>query len=92
MPPFSFEGKILKVLKGSKKPGSSIQGSTSTGDEAKARCPIKLMKDHDYLLLLDGKGNPFILPRYGSLYVQSDVEHFNSYVADIERFYSSGRR
>ena len=51
------------------------------------------MKDHDYLLLLDGKGNhPFILPRYGSLYVQSDVKHFNSYVADIERFYSSGPR
>ena len=50
------------------------------------------MKDHDYLLLLDGKGNPFILPRYGSLYVQTDDEHFNSYVADIERFYSSGCR
>jgi hypothetical protein len=91
MPPFSFEGKILKALKGSKKAGSPIQGSTSTGDEAKARCPVKLMKDHDYLLMLDGKGNPFILPRYGSLYVQSDDEHFNSYVADIERFYSSER-
>jgi hypothetical protein len=52
----------------------------------------KPMKDHDYLLLLDGKGNPFILPRYGSLYVQTDDAHFNSYVADIERFYSSGCR
>jgi len=64
---------------------------TSTGEEAMARCPIKLMKDHDYLLLLDGKSNPFILPRYGSLYVQSDDAHFNGYVADIDRFYASGR-
>ena len=92
MPPFFFEGKILKALKGSKKPGTSIQGSTSTGEEARARCPVKLMKDRDYLLMLDGKGNPFILPRYGSLYVQSDDEHFNGYVADIAHFYAHGRR
>jgi hypothetical protein len=90
MPPFSFAGKILKVLKGSKTPGTSIQGSTSTGEEPKARCPVKLMKDHDYLLMLNGEGNPFILPRYGSLYVPSDDEHFNGYVADIDRFYASG--
>jgi hypothetical protein len=32
--------------------------------------------------------NSFILPRYGSLYVQSDDEHFNGYVADIDRFYA----
>ena len=36
-------------------------------------------------------GNPLILPRYGSLYVQSDDAHFNGYVADIDRFYASGR-
>jgi hypothetical protein len=30
--------------------------------------------------------------RYGSMYVQSDDEHFKGYVADIDRFYSSGRR
>jgi hypothetical protein len=92
MPLFSFEGKILRTLKGPKKSGSSIQGSTSTGEEAMARCPVKLMKDRDYLLMLDGKGNPFILPRYGSLYVQSDNEHFNGYVADIAGFYASRRR
>ena len=36
MPPFSFEGKILKAFEGSEKPGSSIQVSTSTGEEASA--------------------------------------------------------
>jgi hypothetical protein len=92
MLPFSFEAKILKAFKGSKIPGSSIQGSTSIGEEAMARCPVKLMKDRDYLLMLDGKGDPFILPRYGSLYVQSDNEHFNGYVTDIERFYANKRR
>jgi hypothetical protein len=92
MPPFSVEGKILRALKGSKKPGTSIHGSTSTGEEAMARCPVKLMKDRDYLLMLNGKGNPFILPRYGSLYLPSDDEHFNAYVADIARFYASRRR
>ena len=91
MPPPSFEGKTLKAFQGSRKPGSSIQGSTSTARK-RWHCPVKLMKDHDYLLMLDGKGNPFILPRYGSLYVQSDDEHFNGYVADIERFFASGRR
>jgi hypothetical protein len=92
MPPFSFESKILKTLKGSKKQGSSIQGSTSTGEEAMARCPVNLQKNRDYLVMLDGKGNPFILPRYGSLYVRSDDEHFDGYVADIDRFYASKRR
>jgi hypothetical protein len=92
MPRFSFEGKILKTLKGSKKAGSSIQGSTSTGEEAMARCPVKIMKYHDYLLMLDGKGNPFTLPRYGSLYLPSDDQHFNAYVDDIDRFYASRRR
>jgi hypothetical protein len=60
MPPFSFEGKILRALKGSKKAGSSIQASTNTGEEAMARCPVKLMKDRDYLYTSDADPRPAV--------------------------------
>jgi hypothetical protein len=92
MPPFSFEGKIIKVLKGRRIAGSTIQGTTSSGEEATARCPVKLRSGGDYLVMLNGDANPYILPRYGSLYIPSDDEHFNGYVADIGRFYANKRQ
>jgi hypothetical protein len=60
MPRFSFEGKILRALKGSKKAGSSIQASTSTSKEAMARCPVKRMKDRDYLYTSDANPRPAV--------------------------------
>jgi hypothetical protein len=90
-PPFSFEATISKVLKGPLESGSSISGVTSTGEEAMARCPVNLVAGGHYLVMLRGKDNPLILPRYGSLYTRSDDEHFEGYVADISRYYASGR-
>jgi hypothetical protein len=88
-PPFTFEGKIVKSLKGSKRPGALISGATSSGEEPAARCPIFLRPGHEYLLMLDGQDSPFSLPRYGSLLVEDDEEHFRGYIADIRRFYAA---
>jgi hypothetical protein len=89
-PPFTFEARILKSLKGSKKPGETIRGETRSDEEAAARCPILLTAGRDYLLMLSGQDSPFILPRYGTPYVSSDDEHFQKYVAQIARFYARG--
>ncbi len=89
MPPFTFEGKILKSFKGTKKPGAAIWGRTSAGEEPRARCPIHLIAGQDYLLMLNGQDSPFLLPRYGSPYLSSGDEHFRKYVAQIGQFYSA---
>jgi hypothetical protein len=88
-PPFTFEAKILKTLNGSKKPGALISGETSSGVEPAARCPIFLEAGGDFLLMMNGQKSPFVLPRYGSLYLSSDDEHFRGYVADIGRYYAA---
>jgi len=87
-PPFTFDAKILKSLKGPKKPGTVISGETSTSDEPAARCPIWLEFERDYLLM-NGQESPFVLPRSGSLHMSSDNEHFRGYVAAISRFYAA---
>jgi hypothetical protein len=86
-PPFTFEARILKSLKGPKKPGEIVKGETSSGEEPAARCPIFLTAGRDYLLMLNGQDSAFILPRYGSPYLSSDDEHFRKYVAEIAHFY-----
>jgi hypothetical protein len=84
-PPFSFEGRIIKTLKGSKKPGDAIQGMTNSDKEAQARCPIFLESGKVYLLMMVGDEMPYLLPRYGSLFVPSDHPKFQRYVAEIRR-------
>jgi len=88
-PPFTFEARILKSLKGPKKRGAIIKGETSWGDEPAARCPIFLTAGSDYLLMLNGQDSAFILPRYGSPYLSSDDKHFRKYVAEIAHFYGA---
>lgn len=83
--PFSFEGTVIRVIKGTKEAGDVIRGATSTGDEAYARCPISLQTGKTYLLMLNGSGLTFTLPRYGSLYVASDRLEFESYLADLTK-------
>ena len=90
-PPFSFEARVLQTLKGSKAPGNTIRGATSSRDEPAARCPIQLEAGRAYLLMLTGSDDPFVLPRYGSLYVSSDDEHFQHYVENIKSYYSLTR-
>jgi hypothetical protein len=81
--PFSFEGKVIRAIKGSKKPGDVIRGATTSGEEAHARCPIYLEPGKTYLLMLNGGGWAYSLPRYGSLYVSSDMPVFKNYLADL---------
>jgi len=85
MPPFTFEGKVVKSFKGNQKPGADIWGRTSSGEEPRARCPIHLVAGQDYLLMLNGNDSPFLLPRYGSPYLSSDDKHFRTYVTQIDR-------
>lgn len=81
--PFSFEGKVIRAVKGSKKPDDVIRGATTSGDEAHARCPISLESGKTYLLMLNGSGRTYSLPRYGSLYVSADMPEFKKYLADL---------
>lgn len=83
--PFSFEGKVIRVFKGSKKAGDIVRAVTSSGEEAHARCPISLESGKMYLLMLNGSGATYTLPRYGSLYVSSDRPEFDSYLADLTK-------
>lgn len=84
-PPFGFEGKIVRSLKGPMKPGEAIHGVTTSDDEPHARCPIFLEAGKTYLLMLRGDQSPYALPRYGSLYVSSDLPQFQRYIADLTK-------
>lgn len=81
-PAFTFEGRIVQSLKGPKQVGDAIRATTSA-DEPAARCPILLVAEETYLLMLNGSTSPYVLPRYGSLFVASGDKLFNSYVRTI---------
>ena len=81
-PPFAFQGRIERSLKGPLHRGDPIRATTST-DEAHAVCPIRLEEGKTYLLMLNGMDSPYVLPRYGSLVVASDEKLFKGYVNDI---------
>jgi hypothetical protein len=83
--PFTFEGKVIQVIKGTKVAGDVMRGATATGEEAHARCPISLESGKTYLLMLNGSGLNYTLPRYGSLYVASDRPEFKTYLADLTK-------
>ncbi|WP_154668262.1 hypothetical protein [Pseudoduganella violaceinigra] len=81
--PFIFDGKVLRAVKGSKKPGETILGATTSDEEALARCPISLKAGKTYLLMLNGSEPNYALPRYGSLYVSEDQVEFKKYLSDL---------
>ena len=83
-PAFACEGKIERSLKGPKHAGDVIRATTSI-NEAHAVCPIYLEAGKTYLLLLNGTTSPYVLPRYGSLFVSSDDRLFASYLETIAR-------
>lgn len=87
-PPFTFEARILKSLKGPKKAGAVITGRTGSGEGPAARCSIFLTAGGDYLLVLNRQDSPFILPRYGSPYVPAQDKNFTRYVDQIADFYA----
>jgi hypothetical protein len=81
-PPFTFQGRIERSLKGPLHRGDPVRATTST-DEAHAVCPIRLEEGKTYLLMLNGLKSPYVLPRYGSLVVASDDTLFEGYVYAI---------
>jgi hypothetical protein len=81
-PPFTFQGRIERSLKGPLHRGEPIRATTST-DEAHAVCPIRLEEGKTYLLVLNGTDGHYVLPRYGSLVVASDNKLFEGYVNDV---------
>lgn len=85
VPPFEFDGRVIQSLKGPKMTGDMIHGTTSSSEEAHARCPISLEAGKDYLLMMTEDKMQFILPRYGSLYLPSSSPLFRQYIDDIIR-------
>jgi len=81
-PPFTFEGKIERSLKGPLHSGDAIRATTST-DKFDAVCPIQLEEGKTYLLMLNGTSSPYVLPRFLSLHVASDDKLFEGYVRTI---------
>ncbi|MDM5177851.1 hypothetical protein PO883_11680 [Massilia sp. DJPM01] len=83
--PFSFEGMVMRTIKGPRRAGEVIRGATTSNEEAYARCPISLEEGKTYLLMLNGSGSTYALPRYGSLYVSADQPEFEGYMADLTK-------
>lgn len=83
--PFSFEGTVVRTIKGGRLAGEIIHGATTLGEQAHARCPILLGAGKVYLLMLNGSGATYALPRYGSLYVSSDQPAFERYISDLTK-------
>lgn len=84
-PPFRASGTVVKPLKGTLREGDAIEAVTQQNVEAYARCPIWLEAGSTYLLFLHGRKSPFVVPRYGSLYLADHHKRFKGYVAAIER-------
>jgi hypothetical protein len=76
---------VVKPLKGKLRRGEAIEAATERDTEAHARCPIRLEEGSTYLLFLKGDSSPYILPRFGSLYLADKDERFKSYVEAIEK-------
>lgn len=82
-PPFHATGTVVKPLKGTLREGALIEAVTQRNAEPYARCPISLETGSTYLLFLHGIKSPFVVPRYGSLYLAADHKWFNRYVTAI---------
>ncbi len=83
--PFSFDGTVVHTIKGAMQAGEFIHGATTSGEEAHALCPIFLEAGKTYLLMLNGSGFSYALPRYGSLYVSSEQPEFKRYLDDLTK-------
>ena len=83
--PFSFKGTVLRTIKGPRQAGEIIEGATTSGENAHARCPISLEAGKTYLLMLNGSGSAYALPRYGSLFLSSEQPEFEGYLADLTK-------
>ncbi len=84
-PPFRAIGTVVKPLKGQLREGAVIEAVTKQNVEAYARCPISLKAGSTYLLFLHRNKSPFVIPRYGSLYLAESHKWFNRYVTAIGR-------
>lgn len=82
-PPFRATGTVIKPLKGKLREGAVIEAVTQQNVEAYARCPVSLETGSTYLLFLHGNKSPFVVPRYGSLYLAADHRCFSRYVTAI---------
>ena len=82
-PPFSFTARVDEVFKGDAVVGAKISGATSVVEEGRARCPIAFHRDGQFLVFLNGRKQPYVLPRYGSLYVSAGSSRFRQYVEQL---------
>ena len=82
-PPFRARGTVIRPLKGRIRKGERIEGETEKNVEGHALCPIDLAEGSTYLLFLKGEESPFVVPRYGSPYLENKDPHFVPYVEAI---------
>ncbi len=89
---FIFQAEIVRTLRGSQQPGAIIKGEAGPPAESGAVCLTGLQDDVDYLVLLNRKGDTYLIDRYDALAVPSDNEYFEKYVARIARYYATRRK
>ncbi len=84
-PPFTFEGTVVRTLKGSLKSGAAITGKTTT-TRFRNVCPASLRKGATYLLFLnDDKAKPkqLVMKRFRQRYVNSRLPGFAKAVRQV---------
>lgn len=81
-PPFSFQGKVLRELKGKLKSGQIFKGRTDEWDKVNAACPISLNEGSTYLLFMNGDKEPIQLRRKGSLFLTQSDPKYKTYRED----------
>ncbi len=79
----SFKITIKQSLKGNLQIGEKISGLAKV-EEPRARCPVHLDKNSDYLMLLTKDDEGYKLSRF-SYPVKNDYVYFDDYIKQIEK-------
>jgi hypothetical protein len=85
VPPFRATLNVVKPLKGKLRRGEAIEAASEPYTEDHAVCAIRLEEGSTYLLFFKGDSSPYLLPRFGSLYVEDKDKLFKRYVEAIEK-------
>jgi len=81
-PLVSFTATVLENIKGDLNEGISFSGKPKK-EQARAVCPVHLIENGKYLLLLTNESGAYVISRF-SLPVISDNKYFSNYISQIK--------